>query len=74
MVAERKSLTVQNALPGEISLNGQVFVLTLMRIESRDEHNRPEEAMVIPPDRMVEVSPVSQFMPTYVLKSLMEKH
>ncbi len=48
----------QAALPREISMpGGETFVPVVMRVLDRDEHGMPENAVLVPLDRAVEMVP-----------------
>lgn len=55
--------------PNIIVLNGKKFKATVFRIEAYDEKNRPEDCVLVPDDRIVELSDdktKNNFMVCYV--------
>ncbi len=46
--------------------DGDSFVPVLMRVETRDEHGRPEKLLMVPGDRALDIDDGQEFLIVYV--------
>lgn len=67
-------MTSSHKLPARVALpNGDIFVLALFKVQSRDEDGRPEELTFIPGDRFVELVGGEEFVTCYVREGMVQK-
>ena len=62
--------------PELLNVNGVVHKRVVLRIESFDEHSRPESLTLVPDDRMIELSKdeeKNQFLTCYIPRHMILK-
>ncbi len=60
------------AKPGSISVGGEVYVATVLRIFDRDKIGRPKQCMLMHEDDVVRVDGGEEFMIVYALRRVLD--